>query len=92
MYEFGVGDRVVSIVDSPEGNRRIHIGSTGVVCDIDGSISVEWDDDVHGHDCRGRCADGHGWWVMPGDIELYDGSDEPFEFDEDEFNKLVLSR
>lgn len=34
---------------------------------------------------------GHGWWVDTCDVELDDETDdEPFDFNEDEFNKLVF--
>lgn len=93
MPEFSVGDRVVSVVDSPEDNHSIHVGSTGSVCRVGTRrVAIEWDEYVGGHDCEGHCADGHGWWVNTEDIELDDGPDEPFEFDEDEFNKLVFGR
>lgn len=92
MMEFNVGDRVVSVVDSPEDNHRICVGSTGTVCRVGtGRIGIGWDEYVGGHDCQGYCTDGHGWWVDIGDIELVDdSSDEPFEFDENEFNELVF--
>lgn len=90
MYEFNVGDRVVSIVNNPEGNEYIFVGSTGTVRHIDTRLAVCWDDNVGGHNCRGLCPNGHGWWVDMDDVELDDGAnDEPFEFDEDEFNKLI---
>lgn len=96
MPEFSIGDRVVSVVDNPDNNHRIHIGSTGAVCRTGtGRVAVEWDDYVGGHDCEGHCAYGHGWWVDICGIELDNGSDESdesFDFDEDEFKKLVFGR
>ena len=69
MPEFKVGDRVVSVVDSPEDNHRIHIGSTGSVCRVGtGRVAIEWDGYVGGHDCERNCADGHVWGVETDDI------------------------
>ena len=92
MRELSVGDIVVSVVDAPEDNERIHLGSTGVICRVSpGRVAVCWDDYVGGHSCDWYCTDGHGWWVNACDVELDNGTDgEPFEFDEDEFNKLVF--
>lgn len=43
-------------------------GSTGTVVDVRGTGSnahygVYWDNNCGGHDCEGRCRDGHGWYV-----------------------------
>lgn len=91
MSRFNIGDRVVSVVDSPENNHRIYVGSTGVVCRVGiERIAVEWDDYVGGHDCDGHCTDGHGWWVDTNNIEFDNSPDEPFEFNKDEFVKLIF--
>ena len=92
MSRFSVGDRVISVVDAPDGNKGIHIGSTGVVCRTStGRFAIYWDEDVGGHSCEGYCPNGHGWWVGACDVELDDETDdEPFDFNEDEFNKLVF--
>lgn len=52
---------------------------------------VCWDDKVEGgHNCDGSCEYGFGWYVSPSAIKLDTEADEPFEFDEIEFNKLVF--
>lgn len=95
MYEWSVGDRVVSVVDSPEGNDDIVVGSTGVVCEIlpesdQRNIGVRWDRySRNQHSCGGECVSGHGWYVYADEI-AHELNDEPFEFDEEEFNKLVF--
>lgn len=93
MPEFKVGDRVVCAEDNPYGNNDIFAGCTGTVCveDCDGDVGVCWDGKVDGgHDCDGTCEYGFGWYVYPESIELDAEAYEPFEFDEDEFNKLVF--
>lgn len=51
---FEIGDRVCSIVNYPDDNQNIVIGSVGTVVNIDYNIiCVEWDDDVEGHTCDG---------------------------------------
>ena len=69
MIPFSVGDLVVSIVERPEGNRDIHIGTTGTVVDIDLGMriaKVHWDlksPSQQAHSCCGRCPNGYGWNV-----------------------------
>lgn len=96
MPEFKIGDRVVCLTDYPDDNEDIRIGSTGTVCRVTpeedcGDVGVCWDIKVEGgHHCQGTCEHGFGWFVRPYMIELDTVSDEPFEFDETEFNKLVF--
>ena len=61
-----IGMRVVACVtDYP-----IRRGDTGEICAVDGpTIGVRWDKDIGFHDCSGHCDDGHGWWVLPSDID-----------------------
>lgn len=95
MPEFKVGDRVICVEDNPYGNDDIFAGNTGTVCREDdyGDVGVCWDDKVEGgHDCDGSCEYGFGWYVSPSAIKLDTEADEPFEFDEIEFNKLVFGR
>lgn len=85
---FGIGDRVRCIVDFPDDNSYITVGSMGTVCDVDNfsdSICVDWDDDVNGHSCQSMAKQSHGWNVSPKDLELVDGDNEPFECDDDAF-------
>lgn len=96
MPEWNIGDRVICVEDHPDGNEDVCIGCTGVICRVTpdedcGDVGVCWDDEVQdGHDCRGSCEYGHGWFVRPYMIKLDTELDEPFEFDETEFNKLVF--
>lgn len=96
MPEFNVGDRVVCLVDYPDDNEDVYAGCTGTVCRVNpdedsGDIGVCWDDKIQGgHNCCGSCEYGHGWFVRPRMIKPDTESDEPFEFDENEFNKLVF--
>ena len=93
MPEFKVGDRVICVEDNPYGNDDIFAGNTGTVCREDdyGDVGICWDDKVEGgHNCDGSCEYGFGWYVSPSAIKLDTEADEPFEFDETEFNKLVF--
>lgn len=62
---FKVGDRVKCIA-AHDGNRYI-VGQEGTVRDVCGIVSVEFDNDVHGHALEFPyfCARGHGWHVPP---------------------------
>ncbi len=92
--EFCVGDRVVCVVDHPAFSRYLVKGDTGTVCGILGtSTMVCWDKEIEdGHDCGGKCESGHGWIVNAREIELEEGYDEPFEFDESAFQELLFPR
>lgn len=90
MEEFNIGDRVVSIVDHPDNNKTIVVGSIGTVCAIGSSLGVRWDEPVeNGHELGGECEYGYGWWVYADQVEI-EPDDEPFEFDEEEFNKFLF--
>lgn len=92
-----VGDRVVSVVDHPDDNEYIVSGMAGYVCILrkesetitEGHVGVCWDEYVDGHSCRGSCESGHGWIVREEEIEP-EPTDEPYEFDEAEFNKFMF--
>ena len=62
---YKVGDRVKCIA-AHDGNRYI-VGQEGTVRDVCGIVSVEFDNDVHGHALEFPyfCAKGHGWHVPP---------------------------
>lgn len=95
MSPFNIGDRVVCLGNHPDSNDNIQIGSTGTVCrvvqdDDCGDIGVCWDYDVGGHDCKGACARGRGWFVRPYQIELDTTPDETFEFNEEDL-KILFS-
>lgn len=67
--EFAVGDRVVCWL------RGELEGKEGTVC-VEGYVSsgVAFDDDIQGHDCRGECKDGHGWFVLNNKLVKIDAS------------------
>lgn len=100
MPKWNIGDRVVCIESHPDGNQDIIAGSTGTVCVISrstGRIGVNWDEPIErGHVCvydaKGWCESGHGWWVHGYQIEPELDDDTEFEFDEEEFNKLVFGK
>lgn len=90
---FHVGDRVECLVNHPGANSVLVAGSLGVVCEDRGyTVGVRWDDDVFGNDCCGTCERGHGWWMSPREIDLYDGSfcEGPSEFDEGALSDLLF--
>lgn len=67
--KFNVGDRVICI----RSYERVKMGHRGTICIItrgEPSIGVYWDTDIGGHTCRGRCEDGHGYFVCKEDICL----------------------
>ena len=93
---FEVGDRVECLVDHPDNNIDIVVGSLGTVCEtreeMELSIGVCWDNKIEdGHDCGGNCATGYGWRVHPSQIGLYqESNDDPFEFDEHSLQNLLF--
>lgn len=95
MIEFKVGNRVISVADYPAGNMDIIVGSAGVICalaDVGLRLGVRWDDEIRGgHNLHGEISDFRGWWVSYRDVIL-ESDDKPFEFDEEEFNKLVFGQ
>lgn len=65
--DFTIGMPVVCIKSYPDGNKQIKTGDTGVVAwintiDTRKPIGVQWDHNCGGHDLRGRCESGRGWW------------------------------
>ena len=73
-----IGDRVMCVIDHPDGNESLHVGDLGTVTvftDIDyyRPIGVEWDHLIEkGHSLWARdqenAADGYGWWVLEKEI------------------------
>lgn len=91
-----VGDRVVCIADCPDGNDDIVEGVAGYVCYIDEDvvfgdrdIGVCWDERVGGgHDCKGSCEWGYGWFVYEHEL----GPEQVPDFDvatDDELRTLL---
>lgn len=71
MTEFKVGDRVRCISVAYE-DRSCMLNKVGTIKDPnvgDGTAGVAFDDDVNGHTLGGRCKDGHGWWMCPGQLK-----------------------
>lgn len=67
---FHIGDRVSLIVDHPDGNDHLVIGSEGEVWTFaqygSDRIGVMWDQPDIGHDLddgERPCEDSRGWWV-----------------------------
>ena len=64
--DFTIGMPVVCIKSYPDGNEQIEKGDTGVVVAIATNrikpIGVQWDKPCGGHDLRGECQSGRGWW------------------------------
>ena len=64
---FEIGDRVELIIEAPDGNSKLFVGSCGtVVCvveDTPWNVGVEWDHNIGGHSLGGRCRSEHGWRV-----------------------------
>lgn len=73
MPKFKVGDRVKCIA-AHDGNSHI-VGQKGTVRYVGATfniISVEFDNDVHGHALQSlyRCEPGHGWNINADKLEL----------------------
>lgn len=88
MSQFHVGDIVQAITDYPESNKSILAGDIGTVCDTEQHpglppIGVFWENKVKsGHDCRGHCDCGYGWYVQEYEIELFEaGKDSVVDTD-----------
>lgn len=90
MNEFNLGDRVICLIDSPDGNSSIHKGSTGTICFVDNFlVGVCWDSNVGGHDCRGECEYGFGWNMLSSGLDFEpEDNTPPFQFDDEEFRNL----
>lgn len=75
-FMFKVGDKVKCV---EAYNDRIIPGLKGVIVNINypGSIGIEWEKDINGHDCNGYCKNYYGYYVSKSNIELLTSSDEP---------------
>ncbi len=97
---FNVGDRVESISNISIGycgNYVINEGDQGVVCTPPGwygpsYVGVRWDKYIDGHNCDGYCTSGHGWAIKERYLELCYDTDKPFEFNEEDFENLILAK
>lgn len=76
--KFQEGDRVVCVRPHPDGNNNIEVGTTGTIIGNykfgEGWLSVEWDNDVGGHNCDDQCAFGYGWNVHNDYIDIIEES------------------
>ena len=81
MSKFKVGDRV-RVNEKGKDNwdileeKGVDFATVIHVRD-NGHIGVEFDKHFGGHDCSGKCKDGHGWWLRSEELELV--KDEPKE-------------
>lgn len=86
---FKVGDRVRLMVDEPDFNHDLSIGSEGTVCGFDDSskrIAVRWGGIMcMGHDCDNLCDYGYGWYVNDYEIDLLQQCPELAPVSEDDF-------
>ena len=93
--DFQIGDRVRCVVDYPDGNRGIVVGSMGTIVELDTYVGVDWDDELeNGHSCDGSARRGHGWNVEYEEIELIEpesdfADDSVYDFDESQFHKML---
>lgn len=71
--EFKVGDRVECI--SNECWNRPLVGKLGTVVRTTGigTVGVAFDDDIDGHNCGGRCKNGHGWALQARSLRHVEG-------------------
>lgn len=63
-----VGSRVKS---KTKVGRKGLTNQIGTVCGIQsGLYQIEFDINIEGHECSGKCKDGYGWNVSKDDIKL----------------------
>lgn len=73
-----IGDRVVCVVNYPDGNESIMKGCTGTIVVYSHyqekySYGVEWDQPVNrGHSCHKKCKNGYGWMVHKSEVVLFE--------------------
>ena len=62
---YKIGDRVRITGDRCIGNSLITKGMVGEIIEVkpNGSVCVEFDKNINGHDCLGMGRNGHCWWV-----------------------------
>ena len=74
MADFKVGMRVKALHDHM--GRSIK-GLIGTVRSCNGSVGVEFDANMHGHDLGGLCEKGYGWYVPCNILEVIEDKKEP---------------
>lgn len=75
---FDIGDRVRLLVDNPEGNKHLFVGSTGTVVVCGRRTGVRWDDFNNGNSLSGHLMGDEkkcGWFVNDDIIELIEIED-----------------
>ena len=91
---FRLGDLVESIVDHPDGNPDIVIGSVGTICALVEELGtqyagVSWDVPInYGHSCHHTCSDRYGWFMRLNEIQLVDDQELPV-FTADDLSRLL---
>ena len=82
---------MIRVYNESDPESGPEVGTYGVVQCIEGdgsSILVEWEKRFPGgHNGRGRCASGRGYWVRKRHIALAD-DDTEFSFDDGELDEL----
>ena len=93
---FSVGDRVRCVINHPDGNKDIVVGSTGTIVCMRSRIGVRWDDEIAaGHTCTSgyteHCELRHGWFVDKDYIEraVPPEETETMVVDMDEWKDLI---
>ena len=93
---FCLGDRVVLLVDNPDGQKHLLAGHTGYICKVYSveeernnmwRFGVSWDNFTDGHNCHGSC-DGYSGWKVGAWQIMHEEEQEQFEFDEEDLNAL----
>ena len=89
---FMIWMQVVCIKDHPDENMAIKAGDTGVVAKISESgikpIGVQWDKPCGGHDLRGACDYGYGWWCPMSYISPITFHEEDYDVEADDLPSL----
>ena len=76
---FYPGDRVVCCV----GDGRINPGQIGTVCSSGYMVGVDWDQYIFGHNCMGKCRQGHGWFIPENCIGLLNEQEDSNQLSDD---------
>lgn len=74
MTKFKLGDRIIVTKSSNVRSVKYDlIGKCGKIVDIsgyDGYYGIEFDDDIYGHSCNGKCKNSHGWFLPMNNVIL----------------------
>lgn len=88
-----VGDRVRAS-DRIHRLSRVPRGLTGTVVAREVScgawvVSVCWDENIGGHDCRGKCPWGYGWNLREDSVELVDSECSIVDISDKDFAAII---